>query len=279
MINFFTGRPGNGKSLHMAMIIYKEMKKGKNVIANFEINESIFEKFDRKHPGKRGTFIYVPNSCFLNNSYKPVLDKKGQFRQPPKDMYSYIEGIYGYAEQFHERNYKGQIIENQTLLVLDECQELFNSRSWNRKDRIEWCSFFRQHRKYGYEVYLISQDDGVIDKQIRSILQYEFEHRCINNYKFFGRFLAFMFTGYPSGKLFVCVKRMYGVKKTNAKVKSTLFTGQYKFYDFYDSYKTFTRGTIYDTPDHTDSTQKDEARNVSRSIEDIKESAEPLRSG
>ena len=44
MINFFTGRPGNGKSLHMAMIIYAEMKKGKNVIANFEINERVFEK-------------------------------------------------------------------------------------------------------------------------------------------------------------------------------------------------------------------------------------------
>ena len=36
MINFFTGRPGNGKSLHMAMIIYAEMKKGKNT-ENFKI--------------------------------------------------------------------------------------------------------------------------------------------------------------------------------------------------------------------------------------------------
>ena len=229
MINFFTGRPGNGKSLHMAMIIYQEMKKGKNVIANFEINEHVFDRFDRKHPGKRGQFIYVPNSGFLNNS----------FYKPSKGCYSYIEGLYGYAGQFHKRNSRGQILENQTLLVLDECQELFNSRSWNRRDRLEWCSFFRQHRHYGYDVYLISQDDQVIDKQIRAILQYEFEHRLVNNYKFFGKLLGFM----AGGKLFACVKRMYGVKAKDAKVQSTFFTGQQRFYDFYDSYETFARAS------------------------------------
>lgn len=216
MINFFTGRPRNGKSLHMAMIIYKEMKKGKNVIANFEINEHVFDKFDKKYPGKRGTFIYVSNKELLNNAYLPYTEKGRQI-PPPKDRYSYLEGLYGYANQFHKRNYRGQIIEDQTLLVLDECQELFNSRSWNRSDRLEWCSFFRQHGKYGYDVYLISQDDKVIDKQIRSILQYEWEHRY--------------------------VKRMYGIKGKESKIQSKFFQGQQRYYTFYDSYKTFTRDT------------------------------------
>lgn len=243
MINFFTGRPRNGKSLHMAMIIYKEMKKGRNVIANFEINESVFDKFKQKHPERLGKFIYVPNSCLFNNSYKPYIDENGKVHQPKKGVYSYLEGLYGYAEQFHKRNQRGQIIENQTLLVLDECQELFNSRSWNRSDRLEWCSFFRQHGKYGYDVYLISQDDKVIDKQIRSILQYEYEHRCVNNYKLTGKIMGFM----AGGKLFVCIKRMYGVKSKDAKIKSTFFTGQWKFYEFYDSYKPFTRGSSQET--------------------------------
>lgn len=243
MINFFTGRPRNGKSLHMAEVIYHEMKKGKNVIANFEINENVFRKFDKKHPGKRGIFIYMPNTYWLNNSYKPYRDQYGRLCQPPKGVYSYIEGLYGYAEQFHKRNYRGQIMENQTLLVIDECQELYNSRSWNRSDRLEWCSFFRQHGKYGYDVYLISQDDKVIDKQIRSILQYEFEHRCLNNYKIMGRITAFMMTGSFKGKAFVCIKRIYGMKAKDAKLKSTFFAGQQKFYEFYDSYQTFARGS------------------------------------
>ena len=237
MINFFTGRPRNGKSLHMAMIIYKEMKKGKNVIANFEINEAVFDKFNRKHPGKLGAFIYVPNKYLLNNAYKPYVDDKGRVHKPSDETFSYLEGIYGFAQQFHKRNDRGQIIEDQTLLVLDECQELFNSRSWNRKDRLEWCSFFRQHGKYGYNVYLISQDDKVIDKQIRSILQFEYEHRCVNNYKLLGKIIGFL----AGGKSFVCIKRIYGMKSKDAKIKATFFSGQERFYHFYDSYKTFAR--------------------------------------
>ncbi len=54
MIHFFTGTPGSGKSLHMAMVIDKSMRKGKNVIANFEINESSFARFKEKHPGGAG---------------------------------------------------------------------------------------------------------------------------------------------------------------------------------------------------------------------------------
>jgi hypothetical protein len=228
----------------MAMIIDKSLRKGKNVIANFQINEGSFDTFKRrqakkKHPKTLGDFIYCPNNYWLNSSYLPYVDEKGTLHQPPKDKFSYLDGLYNYALQFHKRNFKGQIIEGQTILVLDECQELFNPRSWNRKDRLAWCSFFREHRKYGFEVYLISQDDNVVDKQIRSILQYEYMHRCVNNYKLFGRFLGFMM----GGKLFICIKKMYGVKSKDAKVKTTFFTGQWKYYNFYDSYATFARET------------------------------------
>lgn len=222
MIYFFTGKPGNGKSLHMAEIMYYALKKGKNVIANFEINESVFDKVKKKD--KLGTFIFEDNFYFLNNAYKH--DTK---------RYSYLDGLYNYALQFHKRNSKGQIIEHQTLLVIDECQELFNTRTWNRKDRLEWASFFRQHRKYGFDVYLISQDDKVVDKQIRAVLEYEQEHRCINNYKAFGKLLGLL----CGGKLFVCITRWYSKKGKDAHIKSEFFVGKKKFYTFYDSYKIF----------------------------------------
>ena len=236
MIHFFTGTPGSGKSLHMAMLIDKQLKKGKNVIANFEINENTYKRFNKKHPGKLGQFIYVSNTQLLTNTfYKRYDTRRHCFADPPKDIFSYIEGLYGYALNFHKRNERGQIIEGQTLLVLDECQDLFNPRSWNRSDRLKWCSFFREHRKYGYEVYLISQDDSVIDKQIRHILQYEYTHRKVNNYKLSGKILGFI----AGGELFVYVKKMYGVRSKDAKVQSKFYTGQRKYYEFYDSYKTF----------------------------------------
>jgi hypothetical protein len=205
------------------MIMYHAIKKGKNVIANFEINEDKFKKFKRK--GKLGTFIFEPNEFWLNNAYKNKDTKR----------YSYLDGLYNYALQFHRRNSKGQILEHQTLLIIDECQELFNSRTWNRKDRLEWASFFRQHRKYGYDVYLISQDDKVIDKQIRAVLEYEQEHRCINNYKFFGKFLGRL----CGGKLFVIITRWYSKTGKDSHISSDFFIGKKFYYDFYDSYKIF----------------------------------------
>ncbi|MDE7283742.1 MAG: zonular occludens toxin domain-containing protein [Lachnospiraceae bacterium] len=226
MIYFMTGKPGNGKSLHMAEIIYNNLRIGRNVIANFEINEPMVYKGSQKRVEKMGQFIYEPNSYWLNNAYKKA-----------NTHYSYLDGLYNYALQFHKRNARGQIKEHQTLLVLDECQELFNTRTWNRKDRLEWASFFRQHRKYGYDVYLISQDDKVIDKQIRAILEYELEHRCINNYKFFGKLLGLL----CGGKLFVCIKKWYSQTGKAAHISSDFFAGRKKYYSMYDSYKTFAR--------------------------------------
>ena len=231
MIYFFTGKPGNGKSLHMAEIIYKNIKKGKNVIANFEINETVFDKCRNKE--KLGQFIYENNEYWLNNAYTDKTYKSKVLKE-----YSYLDGLYHYATQFHKRNNRGQIIEHQTLLVLDECQELFNSRTWNRRDRLAWCGFFRQHRKYGYDVYLISQDDNVIDKQIRNILEYEVEHRCVNNYKTFGKFLGLL----AGSKVFVAITKWYAVgnqRKKDAHINTKWFTGKKKFYQFYDSYKVF----------------------------------------
>lgn len=224
MIYFFTGKPGNGKSLHMAEIMYHALRQGKNVIANFEINESVFDGLSSKKKAKMGHFMFEPNEYWLNSAYKH--DTK---------RFSYLDGLYNYALQFHKRNSKGQIIEGQTLLVIDECQELFNTRTWNRKDRLEWASFFRQHRKYGYEVYLISQDDKVVDKQIRAVLEYEQEHRCVNNYKAFGKFLGLL----CGGKLFVCITRWYSKTGKDSFIKSEWFVGKKRYYSFYDSYKIF----------------------------------------
>ena len=221
MIYFYTGNPGNGKSLHMAEVIYKSIKKGKNVIGNFKIDETVFDNF--KHKEKLGKFIYEPDKYWLHNAYKNSATR-----------YSYIEGLRNYALQFHKRDSKGHIIEGQTIICLDECQNIFNSRTWNRNDRLEWVDFLRMHRHYGYDVYLISQDDKVIDKQIRSILQYEFEHRCVNYFKGFGALLGFL----AGGKLFVCVQRSYSIggSKKQSKIKATYFSGKKLYYNFYDSY-------------------------------------------
>lgn len=240
MIYFYTGRPGSGKSLHMASEIYDAMWKGINVIANFEINESYFAK--AKHPERVGKFIYVNNREWQTNAYTnrtTINPKTGESMRGviPDGRYSYLDGLYRFALQFHERDKNGQIIEHQTILVLDECQTLFNSRNWRIKDRLDWIEFFREHRKYGYDVYLISQDDKVIDKQIRDICEIKVEHRNVKNYKTAGKLLAFL----RGGNLFVWIMSDYAIRRKDARICSEFFTGK-KFYEFYNSYQTFHAG-------------------------------------
>ena len=166
MIWFYTGVPGSGKSYHAAKEIYKYIQKGKNIIGNMEINTDNIPQLNNK---PKGCYLYVSNKEWLNNSILEMkIDRHGATRlKEPDDIYSYIQGLKGYAFNFHERDKQGKFKLHQTLLILDECQELYNSRSWNRKDRLAWCAFYRLHRKLGYDVILISQDDKCIDKQIR----------------------------------------------------------------------------------------------------------------
>lgn len=237
MVYSYTGTPGSGKSLHMASEIYDAIWGGKNVIANFEINESYFAK--AKHPERLGSFIYVNNKDWLNNAYttRTSIDPVSGNRIKgivPDGRYSYLDGLYSFARQFHRRDRRGNFIEHQTLLVLDECQELFNNRTWAKKDRLEWIFFFREHRKFGYDVYLISQDDNVIDKQIRNILQFKVEHRSVRNFKTAGKLLAFL----RGGELFVWIMSNYQIKGKDGRLCSEFYTGK-KFYEFYNSYQTF----------------------------------------
>ena len=230
MIYFVNGRPGGGKSLTTAEIIYKALKKGKHVIANFEINMDYFAKC--RHPEKLGRFIHVDNYGWTENGYRNIAASE--------KIFSYIDGLYGFAFNFNtKRDKKGRMKEHQSLVVLDECADLFNSRTYNKRDRLAWCKFFRQHRKLGYDVYLVAQDDHDVDKQIRELLMKEWECRSVGSMKVFGKILALL----CGGTLFVRIKRDYSLKsgtrsKKQAKEYAQYFTGR-KYFDFYDSYKLF----------------------------------------
>ena len=140
------GIPGSGKSLHLARDIFYDLngKKDRLVICNFPVNLS-----GLKHPDR---FFYIPN-----NELKPdkVIDL----------ALSHFEGKC--------------IKENDVCLYIDECQLLFNARSWNEEGRSDWLSFFSQHRKYGVFCVLIAQFDEMIDKQIRHLIEYEVLHRKV----------------------------------------------------------------------------------------------------
>ena len=195
MIYLYSGTPGSGKSLHVARDMYNRLnynKKYPNVIANFPINLKMIKN-------KKAKFIYRDN---------PELT---------------VEYLVNYAIKNHKMG-----IENQTLVVVDECQVIWNSRDWQKGvNRMEWIKFFTQHRKLGFNFICIAQNDRMIDRQIRVLFEYEIKHRKINNYKI-GRLIPF-----PA---FIAVTYWYGV---NEKIGIEFYTYRKKWGRFYDSYGAF----------------------------------------
>lgn len=199
MIYLYSGTPGSGKSLHQASDIYWWLHNGKNCVTNFQIDTTKIKT------RKLGECLVVDNQHLT-----------------PELLIVYSK-LY-----FKTHKYK----EGALRVYIDECQLIFNAREWNIKGRAEWLSFFTQHRKYGYDVYLIAQFDRMIDRQIRSLIEYEVIHRKVSNFGKFG-WIASKLSG---GNLFVAVKVWYPMKEG---VGHEFFTAHKRYYQLYDTYNTF----------------------------------------
>lgn len=201
MINLFSGTPGSGKSYHTAMFIYNNIKNRNCVIiANFPVNL-------RGIRHKKGRFFYLPNDKIT-----------------PQRLTKFASHYVHYMTHVKKKKVK----EGQIILILDEAQLLFNAREWNKLGRAGWLSFFTQHRHYKYDVYLIAQFDRMLDRNIRSLLEYEFIHRKIDNYGTAGKLLSLL----VMGNWFVAIKRWYPMKEN---VGSEFFVGHNKYYKLYDT--------------------------------------------
>jgi zona occludens toxin (predicted ATPase) len=196
MIILYSGTPGSGKSLDVARQIMLKMSVGQNFIGNMIINRELIA-------GKKGKYLYVDT-----DSLDP-------------------DELMEYAKRFHEHGK-----EHQTILVIDECQQIFNSRDWGRPVMKKWNSFFQVHRHYGFDVYLITQYDRLIDRQIRALIEYDRIHRKVSNIGFKGQLLS-LFAG---GGLFCVAEQYYPMKLATS---SYFFKYKKKYAKFYDSYSSF----------------------------------------
>ena len=201
MVNLYSGTPGSGKSLHIAHNICNMLRNGYAVVCNFDIDQHAAVK--RLH--KNSDFLYVSND-----------------EMTPNKLIAYSDNYF--------KNHRFK--EGQINLIIDECQIVFNAREWNVKGRSDWLSFFTQHRKYGYDIYLIAQFDRMVDRQIRSLIEYEYKHRKIKNIGIGGWF----FNLFAGGGLFISVKIWYPLQE---KVGQEFFKYSKRYDKIYDSYKSF----------------------------------------
>lgn len=196
-IVLFSGRPGSGKSYDAMRQIRNALKfQKKDVIANFEVNCD---------ENWKGNFTYLPNSEI---SARNITDLASDY--------------------WASRDFK----EDGLLLAIDECQLLFNSRTWSSPERMSFLELMSQHRKYGLKIILIAQSDIMIDKQFRALIEYETNHRKLGNYGKFGFILNLIMLG---GMFYACT--YYYAQKV--KVGGEWFRYSKKIARMYDSYKTF----------------------------------------
>lgn len=201
MIELYSGTPGSGKSLHLARKVRDSLKFSCPVIGTFHINHDMLWK-NSKYPY---TYIniYDLTPSFLLNYYKENKDK-----------------------------YLKHNIEGSFLLVIDECQRIFNSRTWQEnKNRNDWITFFAEHRHFGFNVILVSQMDIMIDRQIRGLLEYNYLHRKVDNFGLGGKLMS-LFIGN-----FCVVKTWYAIKGFN--LGSEFIRGNQKLYNFYNTFEDF----------------------------------------
>lgn len=196
MISLYSGTPGSGKSLHCARTIINWSRLGYPVIGNFTVDLTKY---------KRAAYTYCPND-----------------EMTPDFLIRYSR------ERFGDKTPK----EGSILLVIDECQLLFNAREWQQSGRAQWLSFFTQHRKLGYDIILIAQFDRMVDRQIRSLIEYEFIHRKMSNFGWQGKIMSLFF----GGKTFIAVKMWYPLHE---RLGAEIFHARKYMYSIYDSYATF----------------------------------------
>ena len=217
MIKLYTGTPGSGKSLHIAERIYYTLRCGRPVIANFPID---LKKVDKKGK-KKLNFTEITNDGLT-----------------PSFLINYSR------EYFIGKNVK----EDAILLVIDEAQILYNAREWQglskeikdknkelkaqgKEQEMGWLAFYSQHRKFGFEIVLIAQFDGMIDRQIRSLVEYEIKHRKLSNFGIAGFIMSWIF-GF--GKVFCAIQYWYPIQE---RVGCTFFIARKKYYQIYDTFK------------------------------------------
>ena len=200
MISLYSGTPGSGKSLHLARTVRDCLKFSCPVIGTFHINKEMLWK-NSKYP-----YTYIN-----------IYDLK------PCDLLDYAE---------KNKKYLKKGVEGSFLVVIDECQRIFNSRTWQEnKQRNDWITFFAEHRHFGFNIILVSQMDIMIDRQIRGLIEYNYLHRKVDGFGFGGKLLSLL-TGN-----FCIVKTWYAIKNFNCG--SEFLRGNKKLFNFYDTFEDF----------------------------------------
>lgn len=200
MLYTLSGTPGAGKSYNTVKNIIKYLKKGHYVITNIPLSYSEIAKFTHKTTSEVMQLLYI-----LDNE-----------EITPRFLFT-----------FYNLNSKKVTTE----LIIDEAADLFNSRSWNDKERPDWLRIFRMHRHMYFNVCLISQSRKDLDSQIQRLFDVDFNYIKPTECGVIGLIL-WLFSK-PFGELRAC-RELYIPTRGTSSFKFFMLSKRY--FKSYDSY-------------------------------------------
>jgi hypothetical protein len=141
------GKLGTGKTKFAVWMAQQALLSGRRVASNVDL------KLEHLVPNKGGHYVRIPD--------KPCAD----------DL---VACGHGNPDSYDE--------DKNGVMILDELGTWLNSRSFQDKTRAPLLDWFIHARKYGWDVFLIVQDAGMIDKQAREAL-IEYQVKCFRGDK------------------------------------------------------------------------------------------------
>lgn len=204
MIEIMQGSPGSGKSAVAVARAILHLKRGGVVAANFSLIDGWAEAVVRNTVMYRLLCLVSVFIPFLAAGY---LHKKASClhrRFYRVDSLAAIRLIFPLDEAVGLYKSKGGFSEGEGLLLLDECQLVFNARKWEKN--FDWIVFFTQHRKLHWNVALIAHSIEMVDSQIRPLAEYASTFRNMQKLKV--PLLGLPMSPIP---LFIVIKRYAGL--------------------------------------------------------------------
>ena len=239
-----TGNPGHGKSYGAIRVIRDALDRGEWVATNIVLREGWAETMARTNLFRRMVPGRVAKTAASYEARMHVSHDLGEFSRLRLPECGKCSGCVR-----HGKCHK----EGRGRLVLDEAHNWLNSRTWDADEsgqgrtkaqavqaRMDIVRLFSQHRKLGWHVDLITQDELNLDRQVRGLFEYHVHLKNLRRYRALG-----IFPVVPCN-VFVAVTTWHDNEKSKLGVETFLLNK--KLAGCYDTTAT-SHGLDYHAPD------------------------------